>query len=163
MSDSEYVPPKVWTWDKESGGRFANINRPISGATHEKELMQQRIISGLKASKNKSGRSINDDFQTAKEPSDFGKQEEDDLNEELQNYENLHNTGETGKSHSHERTKSQQIPLDTKIDDMERNINTFQITLQNDSEGGMVEEHNNKNSKPKKRSSKKKNGSQESP
>ena len=38
MSDSEYVPPKVWTWDKESGGRFANINRPISGPTHEKEL-----------------------------------------------------------------------------------------------------------------------------
>lgn len=33
-----YTPPKVWTWDKESGGRFANINRPISGATHEKEL-----------------------------------------------------------------------------------------------------------------------------
>ena len=39
MSDSkEYVPPKVWTWDKESGGRFANINRPIAGPTHEKEL-----------------------------------------------------------------------------------------------------------------------------
>lgn len=39
MSDSaEYVPPKVWSWDKESGGRFANINRPIAGATHEKEL-----------------------------------------------------------------------------------------------------------------------------
>ncbi len=34
----EYVPPKVWTWDKESGGRFANINRPIAGSTHEKEL-----------------------------------------------------------------------------------------------------------------------------
>jgi GSH-dependent disulfide-bond oxidoreductase len=33
-----YVPPKVWTWDKENGGQFANINRPISGATHEKEL-----------------------------------------------------------------------------------------------------------------------------
>ncbi|AMO72901.1 glutathione-dependent disulfide-bond oxidoreductase [Sphingorhabdus sp. M41] len=33
-----YTPPKVWTWDKENGGRFANINRPISGATHEKEL-----------------------------------------------------------------------------------------------------------------------------
>ena len=33
-----YVPPKVWTWDKASGGQFANINRPISGATHEKEL-----------------------------------------------------------------------------------------------------------------------------
>ncbi len=33
-----YTPPKVWTWDKESGGQFANINRPIAGATHEKEL-----------------------------------------------------------------------------------------------------------------------------
>jgi GSH-dependent disulfide-bond oxidoreductase len=39
MSDSsEYVPPTVWTWDKENGGRFANINRPISGATHDKDL-----------------------------------------------------------------------------------------------------------------------------
>lgn len=39
MSDaSGYEPPKVWKWDKESGGRFANINRPIAGATHEKEL-----------------------------------------------------------------------------------------------------------------------------
>ena len=39
MSDaSEYTPPKVWTWNKPSGGRFANINRPISGSTHEKEL-----------------------------------------------------------------------------------------------------------------------------
>jgi GST-like protein len=39
MSDaSDYVPPKVWTWNKPSGGQFANINRPISGATHEKEL-----------------------------------------------------------------------------------------------------------------------------
>lgn len=37
-SSSEYVPPKVWTWDKASGGRFANINRPISGPTHEKDL-----------------------------------------------------------------------------------------------------------------------------
>jgi GST-like protein len=33
-----YTPPKVWTWDTESGGRFAKINRPIAGATHEKEL-----------------------------------------------------------------------------------------------------------------------------
>ncbi|HEY7992154.1 MAG TPA: glutathione-dependent disulfide-bond oxidoreductase [Stellaceae bacterium] len=33
-----YVPPKVWVWNKGSGGRFANINRPIAGATHEKEL-----------------------------------------------------------------------------------------------------------------------------
>ena len=35
---SEYAPPKVWTWDKASGGAFANINRPIAGATHDKEL-----------------------------------------------------------------------------------------------------------------------------
>ncbi|MEO1043085.1 MAG: glutathione-dependent disulfide-bond oxidoreductase [Pseudomonadota bacterium] len=34
----DYTPPAVWTWDKESGGRFANINRPIAGATHDKEL-----------------------------------------------------------------------------------------------------------------------------
>ncbi len=39
MTDSTtYTPPKVWTWDKENGGQFANINRPISGATHDKEL-----------------------------------------------------------------------------------------------------------------------------
>ena len=39
MNDaSEYVPPRVWTWNKESGGRFANINRPVAGATHDKEL-----------------------------------------------------------------------------------------------------------------------------
>ena len=35
---SDYSPPKVWTWDKASGGQFANINRPIAGATHDKEL-----------------------------------------------------------------------------------------------------------------------------
>src|SRR5471032_577200 len=39
MTDSsDYVPPKVWTWNKSDGGRFANINRPISGATHDKAL-----------------------------------------------------------------------------------------------------------------------------
>ncbi|MBP0446939.1 glutathione-dependent disulfide-bond oxidoreductase [Roseomonas sp. SSH11] len=37
-SPSDYTPPKVWTWNKASGGRFANINRPISGPTHDKEL-----------------------------------------------------------------------------------------------------------------------------
>ena len=37
-NSSEYVPPKVWTWSKPSGGTFANINRPIAGPTHEKEL-----------------------------------------------------------------------------------------------------------------------------
>jgi len=36
--ESEYVPPEVWTWNKESGGRFASINRPIAGPTHDKEL-----------------------------------------------------------------------------------------------------------------------------
>jgi GST-like protein len=35
---TEYVPPKVWTWDKENGGQFANINRPIAGPTHDKVL-----------------------------------------------------------------------------------------------------------------------------
>ena len=33
-----YTPPKTWLWDKENGGKFANINRPISGTTHEKDL-----------------------------------------------------------------------------------------------------------------------------
>ncbi len=34
----DYTPPKVWSWNKANGGRFANINRPIAGPTHEKEL-----------------------------------------------------------------------------------------------------------------------------
>ncbi len=38
MTDSHYTPPKVWTWDTESGGTFASINRPVAGPTHEKEL-----------------------------------------------------------------------------------------------------------------------------
>lgn len=39
MSDSTiYSPPKVWTWDKANGGRFANINRPVAGPTHEQAL-----------------------------------------------------------------------------------------------------------------------------
>ncbi|OWY11900.1 glutathione-dependent disulfide-bond oxidoreductase [Thioclava sp. F34-6] len=39
MSDSDdYVPPRVWTWSQESGGRFASINRPIAGPTHDKSL-----------------------------------------------------------------------------------------------------------------------------
>lgn len=37
-SETEYTPPKVWTWDQESGGKFASINRPVSGATHDKDL-----------------------------------------------------------------------------------------------------------------------------
>ena len=37
-SASDYVPPKVWVWNKPNGGRFANINRPIAGPTHDKEL-----------------------------------------------------------------------------------------------------------------------------
>ena len=38
MTDSNYVPPKVWTWEQKSGGEFASINRPIAGATHDKDL-----------------------------------------------------------------------------------------------------------------------------
>ncbi|UAW98880.1 glutathione-dependent disulfide-bond oxidoreductase [Halopseudomonas nanhaiensis] len=38
MTDSTYTPPKVWTWDKASGGQFANINRPVAGPTHDKTL-----------------------------------------------------------------------------------------------------------------------------
>ena len=35
-----YTPPKVWTWDQENGGKFASINRPIAGATHDKDLQR---------------------------------------------------------------------------------------------------------------------------
>ncbi|MES8976831.1 hypothetical protein U6X43_12200, partial [Cutibacterium acnes] len=43
MTDTPaYEPPKVWTWNKESGGRFASINRPIAGPTHDKELLVGR-------------------------------------------------------------------------------------------------------------------------
>jgi GSH-dependent disulfide-bond oxidoreductase len=38
MTSSDYTPPAVWTWNKPSGGQFASINRPVAGATHEKEL-----------------------------------------------------------------------------------------------------------------------------
>src|ERR1700728_695975 len=37
-SSPEYTPPKVWTWSKPSGGAFANINRPVAGPTHDKDL-----------------------------------------------------------------------------------------------------------------------------
>jgi GST-like protein len=35
---SDYVPPRIWTWNRANGGQFANINRPIAGATHDREL-----------------------------------------------------------------------------------------------------------------------------
>jgi len=38
MNDTPYTPPKVWTWDDQSGGEFASINRPVAGATHERTL-----------------------------------------------------------------------------------------------------------------------------
>ncbi len=38
MADTNYTPPKVWTWDRGSGGRFASINRPVAGPTHDAEL-----------------------------------------------------------------------------------------------------------------------------
>ena len=37
-NDNEYTPPAVWKWEKGSGGKFENINRPIAGPTHDKEL-----------------------------------------------------------------------------------------------------------------------------
>jgi GST-like protein len=37
-NDNTYIPPKVWSWDQESGGKFASINRPVAGATHDKDL-----------------------------------------------------------------------------------------------------------------------------
>lgn len=40
MTDQSWTPPKVWTWDKASGGQFASINRPVAGATHEKALQR---------------------------------------------------------------------------------------------------------------------------
>lgn len=41
MTDhTPYTPPKVWTWDAENGGQFASINRPIAGATHDKDSPQ---------------------------------------------------------------------------------------------------------------------------
>ena len=39
MSDHPaYTPPAVWTWNRDNGGKFASINRPVAGATHDKEL-----------------------------------------------------------------------------------------------------------------------------
>ena len=43
-----YTPPKVWTWDKENGGRFASTNRPIAGATHEKELPVGELVGRIR-------------------------------------------------------------------------------------------------------------------
>ena len=40
MTMTPYIPPKVWTWDAANGGQFASINRPIAGATHDKDLPQ---------------------------------------------------------------------------------------------------------------------------
>ena len=44
---TEYIPPEVWVWDKASGGKFASINRPIAGATHDKELPVGRHLLQL--------------------------------------------------------------------------------------------------------------------
>ena len=43
MSDLEdYLPPQKWVWDKENGGKFANINRPVSGSTHQKKTTNRK-------------------------------------------------------------------------------------------------------------------------
>ncbi len=44
MSEQNYQPPKVWEWKQNSGGAFANINRPVSGATHERVLLRWEPI-----------------------------------------------------------------------------------------------------------------------
>jgi hypothetical protein len=50
MSDaSDYIPPKVWTWDRPNRGQFASINRPIAGPTHEKDLPVGRGFLGMGA------------------------------------------------------------------------------------------------------------------
>ncbi len=42
MADNTYQPAKVWTWDKSGGGAFANINRPVSGPTHDKNAARRQ-------------------------------------------------------------------------------------------------------------------------
>ena len=44
MAEEKYTPPEVWEWDNQSGGKFTNINRPISGATHEKIYQEENIL-----------------------------------------------------------------------------------------------------------------------
>jgi GSH-dependent disulfide-bond oxidoreductase len=53
-----YIPPKVWTWDKPSGGQFANINRPIAGPTHEKELPVGRHLLQLYSQGTPNGQKV---------------------------------------------------------------------------------------------------------
>jgi hypothetical protein len=48
---SPYTPPAIWQWNKENGGQFANINRPIAGATHDKELQAREVGAGLNRDK----------------------------------------------------------------------------------------------------------------
>jgi GST-like protein len=47
-NSSEYTPPKVWTWNYPNSGRFATINRPIAGPTHDKELPVGRQVASRK-------------------------------------------------------------------------------------------------------------------
>lgn len=42
MSDVPYLPPRVWSWNRDAGGKFASINRPTAGATHDKDLPRGR-------------------------------------------------------------------------------------------------------------------------
>jgi hypothetical protein len=65
MTDSPpYTPPKVWTWAKPSGGTFANINRPIAGSTHEKDLPVGYPVArvGCAACDNDQQASIGDEY-----------------------------------------------------------------------------------------------------
>ncbi len=53
-----YIPPKVWTWDKANGGQFANINRPISGATHDKDLPTGKLPFQLYSQATPNGQKV---------------------------------------------------------------------------------------------------------
>jgi GST-like protein len=56
--NKEYVPPSIWTHDAESGGKWASINRPVSGATHEKELPKGRHALQLHSTATPNGQKV---------------------------------------------------------------------------------------------------------
>ena len=57
---SDYVPPKVWTWNKANGGQFASINRPIAGATHEQRIDDPAEEAGDRADRRADQEGKND-------------------------------------------------------------------------------------------------------
>jgi len=56
MTDAPtYTPPAIWTWNRDNGGRFAAINRPVAGSTHDKELPVGRHPLQLYSSARRTG------------------------------------------------------------------------------------------------------------